>query len=90
MYKEGLIRNIRFISKFMTSQPADRTIAIHILPNISRSKANQTMKFCQLIEYNTAYRKNGTQNPERTQDPIRAQDPLKNQDPMMTQDPRRT
>ena len=25
---------------------------IHILPNISRSKGNQTMKFDQLIEYN--------------------------------------
>ena len=25
---------------------------MHILPNISRSKGNQTMKFGQLIEYN--------------------------------------
>ena len=25
---------------------------MHILPNISRSKVNQTMKFCQLREYN--------------------------------------
>ena len=29
-----------------------QTIAIHILPNISRSRGNQTMKFDQLIEYN--------------------------------------
>ena len=36
----------------MTSQPIKQTIAIHILPNISRSKDNQTMKFGQLIEYN--------------------------------------
>ena len=36
----------------MTSQPGKQIIAIHILPNISRSKGNQTMKFCQLIEYN--------------------------------------
>ena len=36
----------------MTSQPGWQTIAIHILPNISRSKDNQTMKFGQLIEYN--------------------------------------
>ena len=36
----------------MTSQPCKQTIAIHILPNISRSKGNQTMKFDQLIEYN--------------------------------------
>ena len=36
----------------MTSQPGEETIAIHILPNISRSKGNQAMKFGQLIEYN--------------------------------------
>ena len=36
----------------MTSQPGKQTIAIHILPNISRSKGNQIMKFGQLIEYN--------------------------------------
>ena len=29
------------------------TIAIHALPNIYGSKANQKMKFGQLIEYNT-------------------------------------
>ena len=39
----------------MTSQPGLQTIAIHILPNISQSKGNQTMKFGQLIEY---YKKN--------------------------------
>ena len=37
----------------MTSQPGKQTIIIHTLPNISRSKGNQTMKFGQLIEYNT-------------------------------------
>ena len=36
----------------MTSQPGQQTIAIHILPNISRSQGNQTMKFGQLIENN--------------------------------------
>ena len=36
----------------MTSQPGLKTIAIHILPNISKSKNNKTMKFGQLIEYN--------------------------------------
>ena len=36
----------------MTSQPRKQTSAIHILPNISRSKGNQTMKFGQLIERN--------------------------------------
>ena len=35
----------------MTSQPAQQTIVIHILPKTSRSKDNQTMKFGQLIEY---------------------------------------
>ena len=35
----------------MTSQPGLQTIAIHILPNISQSKGNQTMKFGQLMEY---------------------------------------
>ena len=37
----------------MTLQNGKRKIPIHILPNISRSKGNQTMKFCQLIKYNT-------------------------------------
>ena len=36
----------------MTSQPGQKTIAIQILPNISRSKGNQTMKLGELIEYN--------------------------------------
>ena len=34
----------------MTLQPVEQTI--HILPNIPRSKGNQTMKFGKLIEYN--------------------------------------
>ena len=36
----------------MTSQPEKQTIAIHIFPNISRSKGNNKVKFGQLIEYN--------------------------------------
>ena len=36
----------------MTSQPGKQTIAIYILPNISRSKSNQAMKFGQSVEYN--------------------------------------
>ena len=36
----------------MTSHPGHQTIAIHTLPNILRSKVNQTMKFDQSIEYN--------------------------------------
>ena len=50
--KNGLIRKISFLSKIMTSQPGKQTIAIHRLPNISRSKGNQKMKFGRLIEYN--------------------------------------
>ena len=36
----------------MMSQPGQQIIARHILPNISRSNSNQTIKFGQLIEYN--------------------------------------
>ena len=53
----------------MTSQPGKQTIAIHILPNIARSKGNQAMKFDQLIEQNIrniflekAYTKCGEEN----------------------------
>ena len=35
----------------MTSQSSE-TITIDILPNISQSKDNQTMKFGQVLEYN--------------------------------------
>ena len=45
------------ISNFMTSQPGSQRqiITIQILPNISQSKDNQTMKFGQVIEYNEKY-----------------------------------
>ena len=36
----------------MTSQPGNQTIAVHILPNISRSRGNQIMKLGQLIDHN--------------------------------------
>ena len=49
--KNGLIRKIKIIWKFMTSQPGQQTITIHILSNISRSKGNQTLKYGQVIEY---------------------------------------
>ena len=57
--KNSSIRETRLVSKSMTSQPGQQTIAIHTLPNISRSKGNQTMKFNQLIEHNM---RNHTQN----------------------------
>ena len=36
----------------MTSQAGKQAISIHILPNISRSKGNQTTQFHELIAYN--------------------------------------
>ena len=39
----------------MTSQTDKQTIAMHILPNISRNKGNQTVIMGQLIEYNSGH-----------------------------------
>ena len=50
--KNGLIRKIRLISKYMTSQPGLQTIAINILTNTTKSNDNQAMIFSQLMEYN--------------------------------------
>ena len=36
----------------MTSQPGKQAIAMHLFPNISRSKGIQSIKFGQLTEYN--------------------------------------
>ena len=52
MLKKGLIRKLRLISKFRASQTGKKIVTIHILPNISRGKGNQTMIFGHLIEYN--------------------------------------
>ena len=46
MLENGLIRKLRLMA-----QLGKQTITIHIFPNISRSKGNQTMKFGRLIEY---------------------------------------
>ena len=35
----------------MTSQTVQQRFTIHILPNISKSKCNQTVKFGQLTKY---------------------------------------
>ena len=51
MQKSGLITKHWLISKFITSQTEKQIIAIHILPNISKSKGNQAMKVGQLIKY---------------------------------------
>ena len=45
------MRSLRLIQKLVTLQTG-QLITIHILPDISRSKGNQAMKFGQLIEYN--------------------------------------
>ena len=52
MWKNRLIRKLRSISKFMTSQSGKHTFPIHVLPNISKSKGIHTMKFGQLIDSN--------------------------------------
>ena len=36
----------------MTSQPGQQINVMQVLPNISRSKGNETMKFGHLIDYN--------------------------------------
>ena len=38
MYRNGLIKKIRLITNFMTPQPGQQIIVIHILPNISIRK----------------------------------------------------
>ena len=50
--ENGLKRRLRLTPKFLTSQAGRPIITIHILPNISKSKSNQVIKFFQLIEYN--------------------------------------
>ena len=52
MQENDLVRKLRLISKFMTSQAGKQMIATYTLPNISRNKGNQSMKFGQIIEYN--------------------------------------
>ena len=51
MFKNVLIGKTPLISKFMKSQTGQQIITLDILPNISRSKNNQAMKFGQLIKY---------------------------------------
>ena len=47
MKQFALIRKLR-----LTLISGKQTITIHILPNISRGKFSQTMKFSRLMEYN--------------------------------------
>ena len=43
---------IEWTTKVMTSQTGQQIITIQVLPNIAKSKANQTIKFSHLIEQN--------------------------------------
>ena len=56
----------------MTSKPGKQTIAIDILPNFSRSKRYQTIKFGYLIKHDTRniFWKNYTQNMEKLRRPF--------------------
>ena len=47
-----IMQKNRLIPKFITSQTGQEIIVKYILPNISGSKGNQTIKFGQLIHYN--------------------------------------
>ena len=49
--KNDLIRKVKLISKFTTSQPGIERVTLHILLNISSIKGNQKMRFGQIIEY---------------------------------------
>ena len=57
MQKNGLSQKItgklisKLISKYVTSQPGNCIIAIHIFPSITRCKDNQIMILGQLIQY---------------------------------------
>ena len=49
---KGALGRKGLISTFMASQTRKQVNTIHILPNISRSKGNKTMKFGYIIECN--------------------------------------
>ena len=51
MSKNGLIRKLVLISKYITSQTGQQIIIIQILPNNSNYKGDQAIKFDQLIQY---------------------------------------
>ena len=51
MWKNGLIKRLGLVSKFMKPETEQQIVTIQVLSNISRSKDTQTMKIGQLIEY---------------------------------------
>ena len=46
-----MLEKLGLISQFFTSKSDKQTITVRILPNISRSKNNDTIKVGQLREY---------------------------------------
>ena len=50
--EKQLDKKTKVIFKLYNVTNWEQIITIHILPNISRSRGNQGMKFCQLIEHN--------------------------------------
>ena len=48
--EKRLNKRAKLISKFMSSRHEKQTITIHLLPNISKCKGYQALKFGQLIE----------------------------------------
>ena len=62
--QNGLITKNKVNFKRMTLQPLKQKMAIHVLPDISRNKGNQTIRFGQLIKYKTRnnFLENNTQN----------------------------
>ena len=59
-----MLKRLRLILKFGTSENGKQIITIHVLPSISRSKENQIIKFGQLMEYimRNIFLQNQTQN----------------------------
>ena len=51
MYENGFINKLKLISKFMTLQTGQQIFTIHVLPNVSRSKGNQVLKFGKLMKH---------------------------------------
>ena len=51
MYENGFIKKLKLISKFMTLQTGQQIFTIHVLPNVSRSKGNQVLKFGKLMKH---------------------------------------
>ena len=50
-WENGVVGNLKLISKFMTLQTGKQAIENPILPNILRKKGNKIVTFCHLIEY---------------------------------------